>query len=309
MQQKCPHCHRLLQVPEHLIGKKVRCTICNGIVDTPLSASAPPVGPAPAPPPPPGQQVVPVPPPISPQTAFAASAAPPAEPPASDDPFTFENPAAPAGDFAFMTQAQASDRGVRRRMRSAASFLLFGLGFAFFVNCVYAIAVVFRALGIREEAAYYANPIQMTDSAYRASVMGALVRVLVLAVTFLVPAIFVFMGARAMPALRSRGWAIGGAICSILLGLQGVGGVLRGIVLLLPGRSSLSASSLERALEERYFGFILLGGLLCLVQVILCIWAGVGALAVIMQPQAQEALRAARDLPANAGVEGTVKGR
>jgi hypothetical protein len=285
MQQKCPHCHRVLQVPEHLIGKKVRCTICNGIVDTALSTPA--MRPAPAPPPPPPQQVVPVPPPFSPQTAPAASAPPPAAPSPSDDPFNFDDPAAPAGDFAFMTQAQTSDHSVRRRMRSAARFLLYGLGFAFFVNSVYAIAAVFRALAIREEAVYEADPIQMTDSGYLASVIVALVGVLVLAIIFVVLASFVYKGARAMPALRSRGWPIGGAICSILLGLQGVGGVLRGMVLLLPRGSSFSAFSMEPALVERYFVFILLGGLLCLVQAILCIWAGVGALVLIARPQAQ----------------------
>jgi hypothetical protein len=208
-----------------------------------------------------------------------------------------------------MTQAQASDRGVQRRMRSAASFLLCGLGFAFFVNSLYAIAVVFRALTLREEATFEKDPVQMTDSAYWVSVIWVLVDGLVHAVTFLVPAFFVYQGARAMPALRSRGWAIGGAICSILLGLQGVGGALRGIVLLLPGRSSLSASSMEPGVGEHYFWFILLGGLLCLVQVILCIWAGVGALVLITRPQAQEALRAARDLPGGTSLEGTVKGR
>jgi hypothetical protein len=171
-------------------------------------------------------------------------------------------------------------------MRSVGAWLLYGLGYAAFVNCVCTILVGLRLLCISEAATFQADaiPFNADSPGYWAHVfLVVLMQGAWLVCSFVVPGVFVFLGARAVQRMRSRGRMIGGAIGSILLGLQGMSGVLRGILILLPDRSIAFSTGLEEALDQYLFLPYLFCGLLCLIQVLFCGWAGIRTLVSISQ--------------------------
>src|SRR5436309_9491039 len=99
MHLPCPHCHRTLQLPDHLAGQTLRCSACQATFLVPADRPSPP----------PAEPEEPTPPP-------------------ANSPFSFEEPAAPAGNSA--AGGSESHAGARRRMRVAGTFLLYGLGCA-----------------------------------------------------------------------------------------------------------------------------------------------------------------------------------
>lgn len=202
--------------------------------------------------------------------------------PNAEDPFAFAGEAAPGGDFAFASQTTATDRRLQRRRQGTRGLLLAGLGYAAFVNCVYAVGLAFQFIVMPDSAAYHGIPFQR-DASYlwgRALAM-LLVYGLWLTCSLAVPGFFVYRGAQAILAMRARGWVIGAAIGTFLLGLQGGRGVLRGLLSLLPGTVTETPETIEQALDHDFYYFYLLAGLLCLIQVLLCTWAGIRVLLLL----------------------------
>jgi hypothetical protein len=205
-----------------------------------------------------------------------------------DNPLAFDSPPAPTGNLDFRSVPDPIDAGLRRRMRGAATLLLWALGYALLVSVVTVVMALLQLIALPEARTYARNPYEGGPN-YGAHIVGLLVRCVWIAFSVVLPGVFVFLGARALKSIRSRGLMIAGGICCILLGLQGSIGCLEGLASLLPNRSD------GEGLKEMFFWFDLCVGFLFFIQVALCLGAGIRALLLVSQPQTAEAIHASAE--------------
>ncbi|MCC6419322.1 MAG: hypothetical protein IT429_13895 [Gemmataceae bacterium] len=233
---KCTACSRKLNVPETAVGKQVRCPACKNVFRVPLAEAAHPVveavEPAPVrpaaakpaarpvpPPPPPVDDFEDVAPPPPPPRKPAARA--PAPPPPPVDDFEFEDdappgppprsgahrPPAPAGegldDLDFEEAPPADRKQARRIAKKGVLWLQLGFLFCLLAYVVFA-TLIFGMEGGRSFA----------RAAESMAVLAGLSAI------YLIPVIFMAVGASLLASLRARGMVITACIFAFIAALQ-----------------------------------------------------------------------------------------
>jgi hypothetical protein len=241
-------------VPDHLIGKKIRCAACQGIVEAKQEEAI---------------EEVPV--ALEPKKKKA----PPPVPTGGS--FDFGGSAAQGNAFAFDAPTDRLNVGVRLRMASAANMMMYGLGYAVFVSLVILVIPIMGTLTVlahvwdRLQAEHMKPLIAGLSAVWGPVCCGYTVEFLF--------AVFIYLGAKSLRLVRARGMVITGAVFSILLGLQGFLGMGISGLTFLSGVGFLVA-------------FSLIVGCLCFVQVVFCIWGGIRALMLISRPEVHDAIQA-----------------
>jgi predicted Zn finger-like uncharacterized protein len=208
MLSQCPACKKQIEVPESVLGKKVRCSGCQAV----FVAEA-------QPPPPPEDEPIdmlevlpeaPVP------KRKQAAPAPKESPNAVDLGF---DAAGPASDFSFVDTTKKANVAVRLRATGAANFLRY--------------SVLFAALPTMLQASYPVIIAIMTEKLPTMAIgCGPLL-------IYAIVVVFLLVGAGCLEKLTSIGLAITGAIISVLFGLGALG---TGLVMTLIAGIALFAS-------------------------------------------------------------------
>jgi hypothetical protein len=210
-----------------------------------------------------------------------------------ENPLAFDSGSAPTGNLDFTSVPDPVDAALRKRMRRAGSLLMCALGYALLTSVISVVMAVLRLIFLPTAAAYAG--VRFEDGpGYGVYMVRLLLRCVWIAISVILPGIFVFLGGRAMQNSRSRGWMITGAINCILLGLQGAFGCLNGLTSLTPFRSE-EVYPVEQAMNEDLFWFDLCVGFLFFIQVAFCGFAGIRVLILVSQRHTAEAIDASAE--------------
>jgi hypothetical protein len=198
MEIPCPHCQQILNVPDNLLGKKIRCSACQAVIEAkPPTQEEPPVVP----------------------TAKKKT------PPPSDNPFALGEESSPKSHFEFDAPTDKVNVGVKLKMQAAANMMMLGLGYAVFISLV----LLAPPIGMTIVAFFRPDraPPLMAVGYVLALVWSPYCCVYTPA---LACGVISYLGAKALrTGVCSRGKVITGAVFSIFLGFQG-------FVLLVPFR-------------------------------------------------------------------------
>jgi len=201
MLSQCPSCKHQVELPESVLGKKVRCSGCQAVFVAEAKSAPPEPEPEPL-------DMLEVLPDAPAKPAKKKTAPPKKEPPTkpkkaqsqSDFDFNSDKPGtSPQSEFSFVNTKKKVNLGVRLRASAAAAFMRYGVIYALFPTLGQMALPI--AVGIMER--YY-------------PAMGLSCCPLLMYFVF---AIVIFLGAGNLERMNSFGMAITGAVFSILMGL------------------------------------------------------------------------------------------